>query len=212
MYFLIWGAALLAAFFLFWNFYFLRNPDKNIPSQKNSVVSPADGLIVRIVPFNFSTTKKKVDKGMWGNVRFYTHDVAQSGYFIVIRLHLYDIHYQRSPVSGIVVRQVYTKGKFLNAVVDAEALTATFENEKNEILIEEMIGKRKVRVKIIQVAGFAARRIVSYVHEKQKIEKGELLGLINLGSQVILVVPKLNLQVKEGDRTSGGETLIGMVK
>lgn len=202
---------LLLTFFAFWKLYFLRNPAKQTPTNPSLIVSPADGLIVKIVPFGKISEASAVDKGLFGKVCFFTEDVAPAGYFIVIRLHLYDIHYQRSPLQGIVIRQRHTSGKFLNAVADAASLTATLENEKNEILIEGVVNKRKTRIKVIQVAGFLARRITSFVNEKDKIEKGQLLGVINLGSQVVLVVPKIALQVKENDRVSGGETIIGIL-
>jgi phosphatidylserine decarboxylase len=199
----------VASAFSFWKLYFLRDPPKVI-APGNNVVSPADGLVVKIVPFG-SASEKSVDKGLLGKVKFYTDDVAPKGYFIVIRLHLYDIHYQRSPIAGAVVTQKYSKGKFLNAVIGAEKLKATFENEKNEMLISGIIDGERVKTKVIQVAGFAARRIESYVKENQKLEKGEHLGVINLGSQVVLVVPEINLKIAEGDRVSGGETIIGVV-
>lgn len=200
----------VAVAFSFWKLYFLRDPPKVIAPGEN-IVSPADGLVVKIVPFG-SSEEKSVDKGLLGKVKFYTDDVAKKGYFVVIRLHLYDIHYQRSPIAGTVVSQKYSKGKFLNAVVDAEKLKATFENEKNAMLISGSVGGKDMKVKVIQVAGFAARRIESYVQEKQKLEKGEHLGVINLGSQVVLVVPEVDLRVAEGDRVSGGETTIGVLQ
>lgn len=210
---LLIGLGLIIAFLLFWKFYFLRNPEKRISTDPSGIVSPADGLIVKIVPFGKTTEPVTIDKGLLGKVRFFTKDVSSSGYFIVIRLHIYDVHYQRSPITGAVVKQQYTSGKFLNAVADAANLTATLENEKNEILIEGIIDKKKtkIKVKVIQIAGFLARRVSSFVQEKQKLKKGELLGVINLGSQVVLVVPKITLQIKEGDRVSGGETIIGVI-
>lgn len=201
-------------FWIFWKFYFLRNPEKQIPTDPFAIVSPADGLIVKIVPFGKTAEKATVEKGILGKINFLTKDVSSSGYFIVIRLHVYDVHYQRSPITGTIIAQQYAPGKFLNAVADAANLTATLENEKNEILIEGNINKKKtkIRVKVIQIAGFLARRIQSFVHEKQKLKKGELLGVINLGSQVVLVVPDIALQIKEGDRVSGGETIIGNIE
>lgn len=218
-YLLIGTAVLIIAFLLFWRLYFLRNPEKQITPGENVIVSPADGKIVKIVPFNPGLLQESgaqgsevtVEKGLLGKVKFLTDDVAESGYFIVIRLHLYDIHYQRTPLAGTVVQQKYTRGKFLNAVVGAEKLIATLENEKNEILLEGVVKNEKVRTKIIQVAGFAARRITSFVQEGQTLEKGQSIGLINLGSQVVLVVPEIDLQIHEGQNVSGGETIIGVI-
>ena len=85
-------------------------------------------------------------------------------------------------------------------------LFRSLENEKNEIIIKNPdIGK----IKVIQIAGFVARRIESFVTEGQNIEKGHRIGRINLGSQVSLILPKnITLEVKEGQRVKAGSTII----
>jgi len=105
---------------------------------------------------------------------------------IVITLNLWNKHYQISPADGIVKDIKYKKGKFLNAVFNPRA---SFENERNEITIND--------VKVIQIAGILARRIKCYVKKNQKIKKGQLLGKIAFGSQVILEIPK-RIKIKKG--------------
>lgn len=57
---------------------------------------------------------------------------------------------------------------------------------------------KKITVKVIQIAGLLARRIKCSVRKNQKINKGEIIGRIAFGSQVILVVPEIKLKIKKG--------------
>lgn len=199
-------AALLILFLLLWRFYFLRNPTPNIPEGKNIILSPANGNIAKILHFK-NGKAAIVEKGYLGKIPVITNDVAKEGYIILMRLHVYNIHWQRQPIAGTIEKITYTKGKFLNAVKDVENMHCLFENEKNEILI-----KGKIRCKVIQIAGFLARRIECFVKEGQEVAAGDIIGLINLGSQTALIVPKIKLKVKEGDVVQVGETVIGEVQ
>ena len=199
-----WGIGIILATVvfggLFWKFYFLRLPWRDIPWK--GVVSPADGKVVRII--KYGGNKTDVKKGILGKVKVFTKDVAKEGYLVVIMLTPFNVHYQRAPTDGKILSVKYSKGKFLNAVKGASGMKASFENEKNEILISN--GKKKY--KVIQVAGFLARRIEWYVKKNEKIHKGQLLGRINLGSQVILVLPRGKMAIKTGERVVDGETII----
>lgn len=194
-------AGITALSFLFYHFYFLRKPARNIVPG-NVVVSPADGKIVNIIEIN-EGKPVQVSKGLLGKVRLLTEDTIKDGYVVVIMMTPFNVHYQRAPLDGVVEKIRYSKGRFLNAVNDAASLTS-LENEKNEILLNTKIGK----VKVVQVAGFLARRIRCFLKPKQKVHKCGEIGLICLGSQVMLVIPKLKLAVKEGQRVVDGETII----
>jgi phosphatidylserine decarboxylase len=194
--------AMLIALFMFYRFCFLRKPGREVP-RGDVVVSPADGRIVRIVEFS-SGKPLNVRKGLLGRCRLLIGDVAKEGYLIVIMMTPLDVHYQRSPIGGEILSVSYRKGLFLNAIAGARSMLASVENERNEILI----GSSRLRVKVVQVAGLLARRIRCFVRPKQKIHKGEELGLICLGSQVLLVIPKLGLEVREGQKVIDGETVI----
>ena len=97
----------------------------------------------------------------------------------------------------------------MNAVVGAENLL-TLENERNEILMDT--GTRG-KIKIVQIAGYVARRITSFVKKNQNVDKGEELGFIGFGSQVALILPEtVQVAVKVGDRVVDGETVMGRYK
>ena len=189
----------LLAVFLFHRFIFLRDPKRLIPKGK-VIVSPADGKIIAIKEINNSV--EKIRKGNLGKIFTLTKDVVKEGYLISIFMSPLNVHINRAPVSGIVEKINYEKGKFL----PVNSLESGLVNEKNEVIINNReLGK----IKVIQIAGFLARRIECFVKEKQQLNKGERFGLINLGSQVTLIIPKqVKLEVEVGKKVYGGETII----
>lgn len=208
-YILIILVAIIAALLLLWKFFFLRNPTPHIPNGEKIILSPANGNIARIYEFNGKKQAKPMvaEKGLFGKIPLITKDVAKEGYIILIRLHVYNVHWQRAPIGGTIIKTIYIKGRFLNAVKDVQNMRCFFENERNEIII-----KGKITCKVIQIAGYLARRIECFVKEGRTVSAGDVIGLINLGSQTALIVPKIKLMVKEGDIVQVGETIIGQMK
>jgi phosphatidylserine decarboxylase len=128
-------------------------------------------------------------------------------YCIKIFMNLFNVHVQRSPVDGMVRKIVYKKGTFFPAGrKDTEYL-----NEQNLI---EIWTSDFVSLKILQIAGFFARRIVCLVKEKETVKQGQKIGFILLGSQVNLTIPKnsVELLVKEGTKVFAGITKIALRK
>lgn len=164
--------------------YFFRDPERDIPSEENVIVSPADGKVIVI------------DEGQDNDI--FAGDVIKVSIFMSI----FSVHVNRIPVSGKVTRFNYSKGKFLPAFKDE----AAYENEQTSILIEG----EKVKVLFKQIAGIIARRIVCNIREGDSVNKGKRFGLIKFGSRVDMVLPasvKLNIQLN--DNVSAGRTIIG---
>jgi len=195
------AALCLATLGGFYRFVFLRDPRRTAPRGR-SLVSPADGMVADIRPV--SSGLARIDKGRFGSIDTLVDDVADSGYVISITMSPLDVHWQRSPIPGTVVSHRHSHGRFRNAMKKKGAVRRAVENEKNEILI----ACEEFKVKVIQIAGVLARRVVCLVDEAQEIDKGEKIGLIRLGSQVCLVIPELPLEVKIGQRVRAGETVI----
>src|SRR3989344_2283845 len=139
---------LIASFLL--NFY--RDPERKIP-KGNNIVSPADGRVISII----DTSKKeiKVSKGLLGKVNVFTKDIAKECYVVSIFMSPLDVHINRSPIEGTIKSVKHTKGKFFKAY----DLEKSLENEKNEIIIQN----KNMKIKVIQIAGFLARRIKCYI-------------------------------------------------
>lgn len=121
---------------------------------------------------------------------------------VCIFLNIFDVHVNRSPIGGKVVDITYNKGKFLVASKEA----ASYENERNTITVEAKDG---VKVCFSQIAGLIARRIVCYVTPGEYVTVGQRIGLIKFGSRVdVNFGPEWAIEVKEGQRVSGGSTIL----
>lgn len=189
---------LLLAFLIFYNFYFLRDPTRTIPPG-NNIVCPADGKVLAIK--EFKNNELEINKKHLGRVKTFTKDVSKKGYMISIFMNIMNVHINRAPIRGKVKYVKHSKGKFLNA----ESKASTFENENVQILIQD----GKFKVKMIQIAGLVARRIVPFIKGREKIIKGQRIGLIKLGSQVTLILPDtVSIKVSEGEEVKAGETII----
>ena len=121
---------------------------------------------------------------------------------ISIFLSIFNVHINRAPVDGIIESTQYSPGKFKPAF----DFSASAENEQNVLVIDH--GSYKIRVS--QIAGILARRIVCWKKAGESVQKGERFGLIKFGSRVDLTLP-VNVipSVKMGDRVKGGSTVMG---
>ena len=161
------------------------------------MISPAQGKVIKIS--KVTKNQIEIEKGK-GRIQVWLDDLKDPGYMISIMMTPFDVHFQKAPINGKIVRIQHKKGKHRNAMISLEK---ALENEHQEFLIEG-----DLQIKIIQIAGFAARRCVSFVRESQKVQKGQDLGLIRFGSQVSLIIPKLPLNIKVGDKVKAGQTII----
>ena len=115
-------------------------------------------------------------------------------YHIAIFLNIFDVHLQYYPVSGTIVKAEHVPGRFHPAYM--------FEkSEYNERFITTIEMDNKEHVKVVQIAGQVARRIVNRSVIGEKVDKGERMGMIKLSSRVDVYLPKKNyvLLVREGD-------------
>jgi phosphatidylserine decarboxylase len=164
--------------------YFFRNPERVTPEDENSVIAPADGRVIFV-----------------GTVR--DERLAADVKKISIFMSVFNVHVNRAPVSGRVVDLFYTRGKFL----DVRDERATFENEQLGMLVETDAG---VKLKVVQVAGLIARRIICYPKKGERLTRGERYGLIRFGSRLDIYLPQsTDLRVSVGDVTVAGETVLG---
>lgn len=170
---------LLAAFFL----WFFRDPERVVPSGAGLVVSPADGKVTDVSS---------------------THLNGVPSTRISIFLNVFDVHVNRSPISGVIKSAVYKKGGFGNAMtaVSAEA------NEQNIVTMEG----EGMTVVFKQIAGLLARRIVFNHKPGEKLARGQRVGLIKFGSRTDVIFPQVaEVRVKPGDRVMGGSTILARV-
>ncbi len=181
VFFVVLNLAYVAALFfilaLFVAFFF-RNPVRKIPEGPNLIVSPADGKVVQIA------------------------ESEDGQRCISIFLSIFDVHVNRSPISGNVSELTYRRGKFKAAFVEE----ASRVNEQNIITVEGT----DIRVTFKQIAGLIARRVVCWKKPGDSLHRGELIGIIRFGSRVDILLPeKIRIAVRVGDRVRGGSSVLG---
>jgi phosphatidylserine decarboxylase len=169
----------LALFFL----WFFRDPRRTIPQGAGLIVSPADGVV---------TEADWVETKSGSRLR------------LSIFLNVFNVHVNRSPITGTVVACEHRKGQFLNAMNKDSAVL----NEQTLIVVDG--GAYEVSFK--QIAGLLARRIVCNLKVGDKVERGARMGLIKFGSRVDVLMPAdVDLRVSKGDRVVGGSTVLAVL-
>ena len=127
--------------------------------------------------------------------------LADGGTKVGIFLSVFDVHVNRVPVSGRVAEVDYRRGRFLAAW----NTVASDENERCGVVIDHPRGP----VRVVQVAGLIARRIVCRLEEGENVVRGGRYGMIRFGSRVDLYLPSAaEVTVKIGDRVKGGESAV----
>ena len=168
---------LLPAVFFLW---FFRDPERAIPREPGALVSPADGKVTDVSVVN-------------------TRDGKQAR--ISIFLSVFDVHVNRSPISGVIRDVRYRRGKFL----DARTPGCADQNEQNIVTLE---GDGQ-RIVFKQIAGLLARRIVFTPKLGDRLERGQRVGLIKFGSRTdVLFDAAARLNVKVGDHVEGGASIL----
>jgi phosphatidylserine decarboxylase len=124
---------------------------------------------------------------------------------VSIFMSVFDVHINRAPITGRVRRIAYVPGKFVNADLDK----ASEDNERQYLLIEASDG---LKIGFTQIAGWVARRIISFVREGDVVDAGQRIGLIRFGSRVDVFLPAGTApKVLLGQRTVAGETVLAEV-
>lgn len=171
---------------------FYRDPPRRVPRRENVLVAPADGRITEITrDYNAADERGPLLR-------------------VVVFLSVLDAHINRSPCAGRVTDVTYRPGQFLNAL-KAES---TDRNENNLVTIEPrppIPGPVRVR----QIAGVLARRIVCAAKPGDHLATGERFGMIKFGSRTELCVgedPRWQLAVHVGDHVKAGVTVLAALR
>ncbi len=200
-------AIVVAAMLAYYQFWFLRLPERSIPTDSNVFISPANGKVAAVLHWTTDSLAWEKDAGV---VQVMTTGVDSSGWLIAIEMDVTNVHYQRAPMAGRFLMNNYVNGRFNNALVQTNRFGLRLENERNDMLFETENG---TRYKVVQVAGLLARRIEDFVEPGQEVAAGEVIGLIKLGSQVGLILPENTVpNVVPGQTVTDGETVIAKQK
>jgi len=175
--------ALLPALAFAYILYFFRDPERDISTDPLDIVSPADGKVISV---------EALEEGAFTQQRMRR---------VAVFLSVFDVHVNRLPVAGRILKSHHHAGEFL----DARNPEIDIRNEAQNWLIETDRGPVVVR----QIAGLIARRIVAWAQEGDTLEKGRRFGMIRFGSRTDVYLPlDCEILVRAGDRVAGGSTVI----
>jgi phosphatidylserine decarboxylase len=170
---------------------FYRDPARRPPTEANLILAPADGKIVEIARDVVNVDSPPVLR-------------------IMIFLSVFNVHINRSPCAGTVRTVTYKPGQFLNAL-SAEANT---RNESNTLVIDP-VAPLPGPVRVRQIAGVLARRIVCAVHNGAHLTAGQRFGMIKLGSRTEVCVPEhpaWEICAAVGQHVKGGLTVLALLR
>ena len=175
-------AGIFSLLFLF-SLNFFRDPERNLPKGENMIISPADGKI---------TAVRKIDDV----------DVGENSTLVSIFLNVFNVHVNRVPISGKIISVNRKNGQFVSAFRE----DAVDVNEQVTTILETSLGAVKVK----QIAGLIARRILCYAKSGENLTMGDRIGYIMFGSRTdVILPPSVNIKVKVGQKVLGVETIIG---
>jgi phosphatidylserine decarboxylase len=129
---------------------------------------------------------------------------GRPGKRISIFLAIWNVHVNRSPAAGTIAKLEYNPGKFLAAWAEK----ASLENEQNVFTLASEHGE----IVFKQIAGWVARRVVSWKKACDVVERGERVGLVRFGSRVdVWLAAEAEILVKVGQNVKGGSSVIARI-
>lgn len=197
---LIWeGLGVMGLVLTLWCVFFFRDPHRMTPDREGLVISSASGKVVAVKK-GVSLPLELQDDAL-NNEDTYT--------CISVFLSVFDVHVNRVPIGGRVVKTAYRSGKFLNAALDK----ASLDNEMSATLLRVNDAKGEIDVAFVQIAGWVARRIINDLKPDQTVRTGERMGLIRFGSRVDVYVPAHAVpMVIVGQTVIEGESVLADLK
>lgn len=180
-----WPASVPVFLVTIWCLWFFRDPERSPVDHPNdqTLISPADGKILKI---------DEVD---------YPYILQGKALRVCIFMNIFNVHVNRTPISGKITDLKYHEGKFFSAYADK----ASIENEQMGIVLEN--GNKKIM--FVQIAGLIARRIICRLNTGENVFRGQRFGLIRFGSRVDVYLPlATRLFVKSGDTVYAGRSKI----
>ncbi|MFL5330582.1 MAG: phosphatidylserine decarboxylase [Gemmataceae bacterium] len=166
--------------------WFFRDPERIVPSDPRSVVSPADGTITHVETVNEPGIGSKCLR-------------------ISIFLSVFNVHGNRIPRDSRVEEVSYFRGRYL----DARHPNCAAQNE--QLWLDLVDAQSQVRFRVKQISGAIARRIVCWLRLGEVVKAGDRYGMIKFGSRTDLIVPSEHISetlVKVGDKVRGGVTVL----
>lgn len=183
----VWAACVFAPLTL-WCIAFFRDPEREAPQGEGLVISPADG---RLLPLVHAAPPPELGMGPEPRLR------------LSIFMNVFNVHVNRAPADGTVVKLAYRTGRFFNASFDK----ASEHNERMAIRLR--LDGTDTELAVVQIAGLVARRIRCDLTEGGHVSRGARFGIIRFGSRLdVYLPPGAQVLAKPGENVRAGETVL----
>jgi phosphatidylserine decarboxylase len=211
------AALATAAAYAYWRFrWFWRNPERKAPAG-DGIVSAADGTVVYVKTVAPGEDVVSIKQGLTAKLTDLMHeDAAQPKVVIGVFMSPFDVHYNRAPITGEVefVRHYPGRGRNLHmGPMHWRILLGRqpYYRDSAHIVQNERTVTKIAGCYIVQIAAKTVAGIDSYVKPGETVQRGEIFGMIRIGSQVDVVLPwreGLAVRVRPGERVRAGETIL----
>jgi phosphatidylserine decarboxylase len=218
-------AAMLAAAWAFWRYYwFFRDPPRT-PPEVPGLVSAADGTVVYVKRVAPGQDVVVIKQGVAAKVRdIAREDDATEKLVVGVFMSPFDVHFNRAPLAGRVGSIRRYPAEHENAHMGEmhwRTLTGALplyrgsahivQNERAVTRIDGAWHGAPLSVYVVQIGARTVRGIDSFMAPGEAVARAQTFGMIRVGSQVDLVIPwreGMRALVHEGDRVRAGETLV----
>ncbi len=189
------------------------------------MVSPADGTVVYVKEIRSNADVIVIKQGIAATVRdIVREDVESPKLLIGVFMSPFNVHLNRAPLSGTIERITHHEPRARNLHMGPMHLRTLFnlppfyenschivENERRVTRIRGTFKGEELRCYVVQIAAKTVSGIDSYKTEGATVEKGEVFGMIRIGSQVDVVLPQrpdMRIKVRPGDKVYAGESVL----
>ena len=216
--------ALLAAFVYWRHVWFFRNPPRQ-PPEAAGLLSPADGTVVYVKRVEAGEDVVVIKEGLAATVKdIVKEDVPEPKIVVGIFMSPFDVHFNRAPLRGRVsmIRHHPAEGEnlymgmmHLRILLDWLPLYSgsrhIVQNERKVTRFEGDYAGELLPAYVVQIGSRGVNAIDSHYAVGDTVERGDVFGMIRIGSQVDLVVPArdgMSIKVQAGDIVRAGETIL----
>jgi len=219
------AAAIVGGAYLFWRkVWFFRNPRRTPPAEPG-LVSPADGTVVYVRDAQPGEDVVVIKRGLRATVGdIVREDVAEPKLIIGIFMSPFNVHYNRAPFDAAIrfIRRHPARGHNVHMgpmhwrilrrrEPYYENSVHIVQNERTVTLFEGEYRGAPLAAYVVQIGALTVNGIDSYFREGDAVRRGATFGMIRVGSQVDLIVPRraaLAIRVRPGDVVRAGETIL----
>jgi phosphatidylserine decarboxylase len=216
----------------------VKDPERVIPEGR-VIVAPADGIVLYVRKIEAGMIPQVVKKGVAvpvaGHLKTDIAPPIEHGWLIGIYMNTHGVHINRIPNHGVVKQRTVFNGPHMSMTETERTVILTqlipgltalkkrfgmapyniedkadyvLKSARETLMLED---ERGARLFVVRIADYDVGKILTWVREGDRVERGRKMGMITWGSQVDLLIeatPDTSILADVGDYVYGGETAL----